>query len=241
MHVADALLEALEREGLKTVFGIPGSANLGLYEKIPDHDVNVILMRHEQGAAHAADAYGRVKRKIPGVAFATSGPGATNLVTGLATAYMDSAPMIAITGQVPMSVMGRDAFQETDVVGVTMPITKHSLLVRDPSQVTWAIRAAKIISVTNRPGPVLVDVPRDFWKVDIDFYWPSEEEVLKEWIPGYELSPPPAPVDLIGKAAKIIVNSENPVILVGGGVWWSGATQEVLKLAEILMAPIVTT
>jgi len=149
LYVADALLEAMEREGLLTVFGIPGSANLGLYEKIPDHNVNVILMRHEQGAAHAADAFGRVKRKIPGVAFATSGPGATNLVTGLTNAYMDSAPMIAITGQVPTSVMGRDAFQETDVVGVTMPITKHSFLVRDPEHVSWAIRAAKKIAITH--------------------------------------------------------------------------------------------
>jgi len=241
MLVADVLLEAMEREGLLTVFGIPGSANLGLYEKIPDHKVNVILMRHEQGAAHAADAYGRVKRHTPGVAFATSGPGATNLVTGLANAYMDSAPMIAITGQVPTAVMGRDAFQETDVVGVTMPITKHSFLVRDPEQITWAVRAAKMISVTNRPGPVLIDIPRDFWKVDVDFYWPSDEELLKEWIPGYDPNPPKPSPDLIMKAAKMLVKAENPVILAGGGVWWSGATPELLKLAEVLMAPIVTT
>jgi len=239
--VSDALLTALEKEGLKIAFGIPGSANLGLYEKIPDHDVEVILMRHEQGAAHAADAFGRVKRKVPGVAFATSGPGATNLVTGLANAYMDSAPMIAITGQVPTVVMGRDAFQETDVVGVTMPITKHSMLVRKPEHVTWAIRAAKMIAVTNRPGPVLVDVPRDFWRVDIEFNWPSDEELLKEWIPGYRPDPPKPNPDALMKAAKLLVEAENPIILAGGGVWWSFATEEVLRLAEILMAPIVTT
>ena len=241
MLVADALLKALEKEGLKLAFGIPGSANLGLYEKIPDYEIEVILMRHEQGAAHAADAYGRVKRKVPGVAFATSGPGATNLVTGLATAYMDSAPMIAITGQVPTAFMGRDAFQETDVVGVTMPITKHSFLVRKPEQITWAIRAAKMIAVTNRPGPVLVDVPRDFWKVDVDFYWPSDEELLREWIPGYNPKPPKPSPDAIMKAAKLLVEAENPVILAGGGVWWSLATDELLKLAEVLMAPVVTT
>ncbi len=241
MYVADALLKAMEEVGLKDVFGIPGSANLGLYEKIPDHDVNVILMRHEQGAAHAADAYGRVKRKVPGVAFATSGPGATNLVTGIATAYMDSAPMIAITGQVPTTVMGRDAFQETDVVGVTMPITKHNFLVRKPEQIPWFVKAAKIIAVTHRPGPVLLDIPRNFWNVEIEYYMPSDEEILKAFIPGYTPNPPPPDMQKVAMAAKLLAEAESPVILVGGGVWWSGATQEVLNLAEILMAPVVTT
>ncbi|HPZ44125.1 MAG TPA: biosynthetic-type acetolactate synthase large subunit [Bacillota bacterium] len=234
MSGAEILIRSLEDEGVETIFGYPGGQALPIYDALYDSKINHILCRHEQGAAHAADGYARATGK-PGVCLATSGPGATNLVTGIATAFMDSVPMVAITGQVPLSLLGRDSFQEADITGITLPITKHSYLVRDTSELAQTVKEAIYIATTGRPGPVLIDVPRDVSSGQAEY-----RRADKMNLPGYRpvLDADPAQVE---EAARAIMKSERPVIYAGGGVVISGAHEELLQLAELLMAPVCNT
>ena len=229
------VLEALEREGVEFIFGYPGGANLPIYQHLPEHPrLKHILVRHEQGAAHMADGYARACGK-PGVVFATSGPGALNLVTGLCTAYMDSVPMIAITGQVNSTQVGRDAFQESDVIGATSSVTKHSYLVTNISQLPRVIHEAFHIATTGRPGPVLIDICKDVQQADAERITP---ELLD--IPGYQ---PNGHVHLehAQLAAEALAKAERPVILAGHGVLLSHAERELRQLAEKAGAPVGTT
>lgn len=235
MTGSKALIEALKREGVKTIFGIPGGAIMPVYDVLYDEkEIRHILMRHEQCAAHAADGYARVTGG-PGVCMATSGPGATNLVTGIATAYMDSSPVIAITGQVPTSLIGRDAFQETDIIGITTPITKYNYQVRRVRDIPRIVKEAFYIATAGRPGPVLIDLPKDIQtgmdKVDFD---------VKVEIRGYKPNLDAHPLQ-VKRAVDLLVKAERPIILAGGGIHWSNAYGELLRLAELLMAPVVTT
>jgi len=210
---------------------------MGFFDAIALEGIKIYMFRHEQGAAHAADAYGRVSRR-PGIALATSGPGATNLVTGIANAYFDSSPMVAITGQVPTSVFGRDAFQETDIVGVVAPITKFAYQVRSSTKVGPAIRTAYKLAMDGRPGPTLIDFPRD---IQLAQYLCESGERAYLPLDFNKYRPPrPDPSD-IARAARLLASALRPVILVGNGVYWSQAWPEVLKLAELIQAPIVTT
>ncbi|MBS7611828.1 biosynthetic-type acetolactate synthase large subunit [Candidatus Bathyarchaeota archaeon] len=235
MSGSRALIESLKKEGVKVIFGIPGGAIMPVYDVLYDEkEIRHILMRHEQCAAHAADGYARAVRG-PGVCMATSGPGATNLVTGIANAYMDSSPVIAITGQVATHLIGRDAFQETDIIGITTPITKYNYQVRRVEDIPRIVKEAFYIASTGRPGPVLIDVPRDMQTsvADVDFN-------VKIDIRGYKPNIEPHPLQ-VKKAVDILVSSERPIILAGGGVHWSKAYGELLTLAELLMAPVATT
>jgi len=235
MTGADIVLSSLEREGVEVIFGYPGGANLPIYQRLPEHPaLRHVLVRHEQGAAHMADGYARATGK-PGVVFATSGPGALNLVTGLATAFMDSVPMVAITGQVNTSVVGRDAFQESDVIGCTLPVTKHNYLVTRVEDLAPCIRKAFHLATTGRPGPVLVDVCKDVQQASGIFDYPDELTM-----PGYR---PALEADLsaIGLVAGKLAEAERPVILVGHGVLLSGAEAELLELAEKTGIPVGTT
>ncbi|MBO8137943.1 MAG: biosynthetic-type acetolactate synthase large subunit [Desulfotomaculum sp.] len=231
---AEALIKALQDEGVDTVFGYPGGAVLPIYDALYDSGLNHILTRHEQGAAHAADGYARATGK-PGVCIATSGPGATNLVTGIANAYMDSIPLVAFTGQVVTSLLGRDSFQEADITGITMPITKHNYLVEDPKDLTKVVREAFYVATTGRPGPVLVDIPKDISSGETEYHEPSPL-----CMPGYK-PPTSGDIDLVNKAAAAIMASERPVIYAGGGVISAGAHRELKKLAELMVAPVTTT
>lgn len=227
--------ESLLMEGVDTIFGLPGGAILPLYQALPQYKkLRHILVRHEQGAAHAADGYARASGK-PGVAWATSGPGATNLVTGIATAQMDSVPMVLITGQVTRASIGSDAFQETDTTGITLPITKHNYLVMDPSEIPSVIKDAFHIARTGRPGPVLVDIPKDVLLETAEFEYPENVD-----IPGYNPTIE-GHSSQIKKAAKLINNSHRPVILAGHGVISSGAYDELRELAEKAQIPVITT
>ncbi len=234
MSGAKACVEALKREKVKVAFGLPGGAVIPIYDELRDSGIKHILVRHEQCAAHMADGYARVNGKV-GLCIATSGPGATNLVTGIATALMDSSPIVAITGQVPRSDVGRDAFQEADITGITTPITKHNLQVTNASEVPQAIRAAFHIASTGRPGPVLVDIPRDVQseKGEMNF-----SQMFS--LPGYQPPSEPHPGQ-VQKAAKLLEKAERPVILAGGGVRIAGASPELLTLAGRLGSPVVTT
>lgn len=231
---AQILLECLKREGVEVIFGYPGGQVLPIFDKLYDFDIKFILTRHEQGAAHAADGYSRATGKA-GVCLATSGPGATNLTTGIANAYMDSIPMIAITGQVKTFLIGNDAFQEADVTGVTRPITKHNYLVKDVRELARIIREAFFIASTGRPGPVLIDIPSDIQLADTEFIWPKKVEIR-----GYKptLSGHPGQIK---KAAKFILSSKKPVIYAGGGVITSQASNELKILAEKIQAPVTLT
>ncbi|MCX8169646.1 MAG: biosynthetic-type acetolactate synthase large subunit, partial [Candidatus Methanomethyliaceae archaeon] len=232
---ARAIVEALKKEKVEVIFGIPGGATIPFYDALLNSDIRHVLARHEQCAAHMADGYARVKG-IPGVCTATSGPGATNLVTGLATAHMDSSPVIAITGQVPRSMVGKDAFQEADIVGIVNPITKYTFQIEYASQIPDVIRLAFIIASTNRKGPVLIDVPKDVQLEDVDFDY---TERIK--IKGYVVrTGEPHPYS-IKRAIGLIMGSERPIILAGGGVIASNASEELIKFAELIMSPIVTT
>ena len=231
---AQILIESLKREGVEVMFGYPGGSVLPIFDKIYDSDIKFILTRHEQGAAHAADGYARVTGKV-GVCLATSGPGATNLITGIANAYMDSIPVVAITGQVKTFLIGNDAFQEADVTGVTRPITKHNYLVKDVAELARTIREAFIIASTGRPGPVVIDIPVDVQQKDIDFIWPEKVEIR-----GYNPTRFGHPGQ-IKKAAKIISQAKKPIIYAGGGVIISGAHEELLKMAEKIKAPVTWT
>ena len=227
--------ESLIREGVDVLFGLPGGAILPLYQTLPEYpQLRHILVRHEQGAAHAADGYARVTGR-PGVAWATSGPGATNLITGIATAQMDSVPMVVITGQVPRAAIGSDAFQETDTTGITLPITKHNYLVMHASEIARAIKEAFHIASTGRPGPVLVDIPKDVFQEEVEFEYPETVD-----LPGYKPTVEGHTAQ-IKRAAKLIDQSERPVILAGHGVIFSGAFDELRELAEKAQVPVITT
>jgi acetolactate synthase-1/2/3 large subunit len=233
MTGAQAVLESLKREGVDVVFGLPGGVLLPLYDAIYQSDIHHILVRHEQGAAHMADGYARATGKV-GVCIATSGPGATNLVTGIANAYMDSVPMVAITGQVNTWLIGKDAFQEADITGITLPITKHNYLLRSAKDITRVFREAFYIARTGRPGPVLIDLPRDVTVDEVEFTWPEVD------LPGYRPSFKAHEMQ-IKKAAKALMEAERPVIYVGGGVKYAEAHRELIELAVKINAPVTTT
>ena len=228
------LIESLKREGVEVIFGYPGGQVLPIFDALYDADMRFILTRHEQGASHAADGYSRSTGKI-GVCLATSGPGATNLTTGIATAYMDSIPMIAITGQVKSFLIGNDAFQEADVTGITRPITKHNYLVKDIKDLARTIREAFYIAGSGRPGPVLIDIPSDIQQQETEFIWP-EEINMRSYKPTCFGHP-----GQIKKAAKFIASSKKPLIYAGGGVITSGACRELKELAEKLNTPVTWT
>jgi acetolactate synthase I/II/III large subunit len=235
MAGAKGLICALEKENVDIVFGLPGGANLPIYDALVDAGhLRHILVRHEQSAAHMADGYARIKRKA-GVCFATSGPGATNLTTGIATAYADSSPLIAVTGQVPLAMIGKDAFQETDIIGVANPCTKYAFQPTTASEIPESVKKAFYIAESGRPGPVLIDIPKDVQQATADMKFP---ELIK--VRGYN---PIVDADLsqVGKAVEILLKAERPIIMAGGGVILSGAFSELQALAELLMTPVVTT
>ena len=235
MNGSAMVVKSLEMLGVTDVFGLPGGAIMPVYDALMDTTtLRHYLVRHEQGAGHAAEGYAAATGKL-GVCIATSGPGATNLVTAIADAYMDSVPLLAITGQVFSHLMGTDAFQEADIVGITMPITKHSILVRKVEDIPRALASAAHIATTGRPGPVLVDITKNAQVDEAEFIWPPEID-----LPGYR---PVAKANAkqIQAAAELIRESEKPVFYVGGGIIRSGANKELLKLAEAVGAPVVTT
>ncbi|MCM8762896.1 MAG: biosynthetic-type acetolactate synthase large subunit [Candidatus Omnitrophica bacterium] len=234
MTGAQILIECLKREGVEVMFGYPGGVVLPIFDRLYDADIRFILTRHEQAAAHAADGYARATGKA-GVCIATSGPGATNLTTGIATAYMDSIPIIAITGQVKTFLIGSDAFQEADVTGITRPITKHNYLVKDVKDLARVVREAFHIATTGRPGPVLIDLPVDVQMAETEFIWPESVEIR-----GYKPTLFGHPGQ-IKKAAKLIAQSKKPIIYAGGGVIISAAHNELRELAEKIKAPVTTT
>ena len=235
MNGGQMVCASLIREGVDVIFGLPGGAILPLYQTLPEFpQLRHILVRHEQGAAHAADGYARVTGR-PGVAWATSGPGATNLVTGIATAQMDSVPMVVITGQVGRAAIGSDAFQECDTTGITLPITKHNYLVMSAEEIPRVIKEAFYIANTGRPGPVLVDIPKDVFTEVAEFVYPEEID-----LPGYKPTLKPHSGQ-VRRAANLIEEAERPVILAGHGVIISRAYDELLELAEKAQIPVVTT
>ncbi len=232
---AQSLVRALEQAGVDTIFGIPGGAILPAYDPLFDSkQIRHILVRHEQGAGHAAQGYAQVTGRV-GVCMATSGPGATNLVTAIADAHMDSVPIVAITGQVPSGAIGSDAFQEADIRGITMPITKHSFLVIDADEIPRVIAEAFHIASTGRPGPVLVDISKDALQAQTTYNWPSELA-----LPGYRPTTRPHGKQ-VREAARLIAESERPVLYVGGGVIKAEAWEELKVLAELTQIPVVTT
>jgi acetolactate synthase I/II/III large subunit len=235
MTGAAILWECLEREGVKHVFGYPGGAILPAYDALKHSKIHHILVRHEQGATHMADGYARASGEV-GVAVATSGPGATNMVTGIATAMLDSSPIVCITGQVGSKLIGSDAFQETDITGVTLPITKHNYLVTHASEVARTIREAFYVARSGRPGPVLVDITKDAQQSTCEFDW----EAAKPQLPGYRPDLSPAPEEY-AQALELIRNSKRPVILAGHGIIISGAMREVRDFAERAGIPVAMT
>lgn len=233
---AQAIIRSLELLGIDTVFGLPGGAILPTYDPLMDSKkIRHILVRHEQGAGHAAEGYAAASGKL-GVCIATSGPGATNLVTAIADAQMDSVPLLAITGQVNSYAIGTDAFQEADIVGITMPITKHSFLVTKASDIPAVMYSAYQIATTGRPGPVLVDVAKDAQNAKFEFSWPPEQDLT----PGYKPVNDPHGKQ-IQAAAEMILQSKKPILYVGGGVIRAGANKELLELANLIKAPVTTT
>ena len=232
---AQALVAALERLGVDVVFGIPGGAILPAYDPLFDsRSVRHILVRHEQGAGHAATGYAQVTGR-PGVCMATSGPGATNLVTPLADAYMDSVPVVAITGQVPSALIGTDGFQEADIAGITLPVTKHNFLVTNADDIARTVAEAFHVASTGRPGPVLVDIAKDALQAQTTFRWPVPFD-----LPGYHPVTRPHSRQ-VREAAKMMTTAQRPVLYVGGGVIKAGASQELVALAELTGMPVVTT
>ncbi|MDQ1644709.1 MAG: acetolactate synthase large subunit, partial [Cryptosporangiaceae bacterium] len=232
---AQSLVRSLESAGVEVVFGIPGGAILPAYDPLYDSTtVRHVLVRHEQGAGHAAEGYAQATGKV-GVCMATSGPGATNLVTPIADAYMDSVPIVAITGQVPSAAIGTDAFQEADICGITMPITKHNILVKSADEIPQAIAEAFHLASTGRPGPVLVDLPKDVLQAQTTFSWPPVMD-----LPGYRPTLHPH-AKQVREAARLLTSSKKPVLYVGGGVLKAHASAELKVLAELTGAPVVTT
>jgi acetolactate synthase-1/2/3 large subunit len=235
MTGAQIICESFLREGVEIIFGILGGAILPLYDTLPQYpQLHHILTRHEQGAAHAAEGYARATGKV-GVCFATSGPGATNLVTGIANAYLDSSPIVAITGQVARPFIGKDAFQEVDITGITLPITKHNYLVHDAGSLARTIKEAFHLARSGRPGPVLIDVPKDVFSEEAEFHYPNKVD-----LPGYKPTLQGHPTQ-IKKAAKLINEAQQPLILAGRGVNISGGCAELKQLAEMAQVPVVTT
>lgn len=232
---AQIIWEVLTREGTDLVFGYPGGATLPMYDAMLDYPVHHVLVRHEQGAAHMADGFARASGKV-GVAIATSGPGATNLVTGIATAMMDSSPIVCITGQVNTNAIGSDAFQETDVTGVTLPITKHNYLVTHTDEIAPVLREAFYIARTGRPGPVLVDITKDAQTGTTEFVWDEDAQLL----PGYQPSQPVSP-DKLMEAVTLIRAAQRPIILAGHGVLMSGAMQALLDFVGKTGIPVAPT
>jgi acetolactate synthase I/II/III large subunit len=231
---AQALVKSLETQGVEVVFGLPGGAILPVYDPIIDSSIRHVLVRHEQGAGHMAEGYAQVTGR-PGVAMVTSGPGATNIVTPLADAYMDSIPLVVVAGQVPTSAIGSDAFQECDTTGITMGVTKHNWLVTSADDIPRVIREAFHVATTGRPGPVLVDLPKDVSNATMEWYWPDAVD-----LPGYQPATVPDPRQ-IAAAAALILAAERPVLYVGGGVLKARATAELAALQELTGAPVVTT
>jgi acetolactate synthase-1/2/3 large subunit len=233
---AQMVMEAFVREGVSTIFGVPGGATLPLYDVLPEYypQIKHYLVKHEQSAAHAADAYSRVTGKA-GVCYGTSGPGATNLVTGIANAYMDSVPLVCVTGQVILALLGRDGFQEADIQGITIPITKHSELVLDVNDIPRVMQEAFHIATTGRPGPVLVDIPRDVLQQKGDFYWGDKVDLR-----GYRVQAMPDPNE-VAKAAQLIEQSKKPVLISRHGVIIAHAYDEIRELAEKGNMPVITT
>jgi acetolactate synthase-1/2/3 large subunit len=233
---AEIVMECLLREGVNVMFGYPGGAILPTYDAMTKYpQIHHVLVRHEQGAAHMADGYARATGRV-GVAIATSGPGATNLVTGIATAMMDSSPIVCITGQVSRGSIGSDAFQETDVTGVTLPITKHNYLVADVAELAYVMREAFHIARTGRPGPVLIDIPKDVQTQKMEFVYPEGDIIL----PGYR-PPTSAAESDVQRAAELINQAERPIILAGHGIMMSGASQQLRELCEIAGIPVALT
>lgn len=231
---AELIVKCLEEQGVEVMFGFPGGVIIDLFDELEKSDITNVLVRHEQAAVHAADAYGRVKGEV-GVALVTSGPGATNTVTGIASAYMDSIPMVVFTGQVPTILIGNDAFQEVDIVGITRPCTKHNYLVKDPKELAETIREAFYIARTGRPGPVLIDLPKDVVMAKVDFTEPKPIK-MQTYRPTYEPHP-----GQIAKACKEILKAKQPVIYAGGGVIASDSNEELIELATKLNAPTTMT
>jgi len=234
MRGGEALIKSLQDQGVDVVFGYPGGQVLPLYDMIYDSDLRHILVRHEQCAAHAADGYARASGKV-GVCIATSGPGATNLVTGIATAYMDSSPIVAIAGQVPSWLIGNDAFQEVDTIGMTMPITKHNFQPIKAEEIPGTIKSAFYIAGTGRPGPVVIDLTKDAQEHELEL-----EKEIKIDLPGYKPTRKGHPLQ-IKRAASLIQSAKKPIILAGGGVILSDSSSELLKLSELIGAPVTTT
>src|ERR671919_34725 len=231
---AQSLISSLEAAGVDVVFGIPGGAILPAYDPLLESPIRHVLMRHEQGAGHAAEGYAHVTGKA-GVCMATSGPGATNLVTPIADAFMDSVPLVALTGQVPRPVIGNDAFQEADITGITMPITKHNYKVMEPDSIPEVMAEAFHIASSGRPGPVLVDIPKDVLQAQTTFEWPQLVN-----LPGYRPTLQPN-ARQIKAAASLIRDARRPVLYVGGGVLKARAAEDLVRLAEAIGAPVVTT
>ena len=231
---AQALIKSLEMEGVEVMFGLPGGAILPVYDPLIDSSIRHILVRHEQGAGHMASGYAQATGR-PGVAMVTSGPAATNIVTPLCDAYMDSIPMVVITGQVAYCVIGTDAFQECDTVGITMPVTKHNWLISDPADIPRVIREAFHVATTGRPGPVLVDFPKDIANLTMEWYWPERVD-----LPGYKPTVKGHPKQ-IKDAARLIQAATRPVIYAGGGILKANASPELRELAELANLPVVTT
>jgi acetolactate synthase-1/2/3 large subunit len=232
---AEIFLECLKKEGVKHIFGYPGGVVLNIFDLLHDEkDIQLILTRHEQGAVHAADGYARASGK-PGVVLVTSGPGATNTVTGIATASMDSIPLVVFSGQVPTLLIGNDAFQEADIVGITRPCTKYNYLVKDVRDLADIIKEAFYIATTGRPGPVLIDLPKDVTSSKTDFVWPDSTNI-RSYRPTYEGNK-----FMINQAAHMIAKARKPVIVAGGGVILSGASKELKELAEYTDVPVTMT
>jgi len=232
---AQIVMESLIREGVDTIFGYPGGANLPMYDSLAQYpQVKHVLVRHEQAAAHAADAYARVTGKA-GVCWATSGPGATNLVTGIANAWMDSVPIVCITGSVVTWLIGRDGFQEADITGITIPITKHNMLVLNVEDIARAIKEAFYIATTGRPGPVLIDIPRDIQQQTCEFEYPQSVN-LRGYSPTVQGDP-----RQVKRAAQLIAEAQRPLVLAGHGVVISRAWDELVELAEKAQIPVITT
>ena len=234
MTGAKALMTAMEKEGVKQVFGLPGGANLPMYDEFARCNIRHILVRHEQSAAHMADGFGRVSRK-PGVCFATSGPGATNILTGIATAQADSAPMVAVTGQVPVKMIGKDAFQESDIIGMANPAIKYAFQPRTAQEIPEVVRKGFFIAETGRPGPVLIDIPKDVQTNEAEMNFPDEFKIR-----GYHPWTDPDIVN-VEKAIDMLLQAQKPVILAGGGTIISSAFAELQAIAELMMIPVVTT
>jgi acetolactate synthase-1/2/3 large subunit len=234
MTGAQALIKSLEMEGTEVMFGLPGGAILPVYDPLLESSIRHILVRHEQGAGHMAEGYAHATGR-PGVAMVTSGPAATNIVTPLCDAMLDSIPLVVVTGQVPLSAIGSDAFQECDTTGITMPVTKHNWLIQSASDIPMVIREAFHVATTGRPGPVLVDIPKDVSNQTMDWYWPESVD-----LPGFRAPQPPDP-ELARQAARLILASERPVIYAGGGILKARAAEALRRLVELTGIHVVTT